>query len=126
MTELKINPQQVTYLKIYGAHKGVKFSWGYEDYTYKPASYFKCLWLFKTPFKKYNSGYYRYGRTIFIEHMFPELEEGQYTLLNEVYTKAHVEIFAGKEIIKTIYFDGLEEARKWCETNLPNVNLEIP
>jgi len=121
----KINPNTVTRIKIFDKHEGITSTWhGIMKYKYMPTSYFKFLWLFKTPMVNYEGKYYLNGITKWMQPTLENLSEGQFDVGGSIWTKPRVEIFAGKEI-KTKYFENLTEANNWVKRNLPDVNIEV-
>lgn len=111
--ETRINPQQITHIKLYGAHKGYRWSNGIQKFEYRK---FKKYWLFKTN----KDGYYS---TSGWDNYFESLPEGCYDLLGDLYTRAKIEIYFGEKRIKTMHFDSLEQAKEYCNKNYKKVNL---
>lgn len=125
--ETRINPNQVSHITISDAKKGREYYWyGHVDYVWMEAEYFKFLWLFKTPFKNYEEGYYRNCKRKWISNDTPtELRKSEYTLLGEIYTLPKVLIFSGEKEIKRRYFETIEEAKELATSNFPNCNVII-
>lgn len=59
-----------------------------------------------------------YVEEIFINPKYTTFEDW-------VYTKPSVSVFVGKKIIKELFFDDLEEAKRYCDTNFHDVNFII-
>jgi hypothetical protein len=111
--ETRINPQKVSHIQIYDAHKGYRWSDCIQEFEYKT---FKKYWLFKTN----KDGYYNVRGW---DNYFKELPKGCYDLLGELYSYAKAEIFSGGKQIKTEYFESIEQAKEYCDKNFKEVNV---
>jgi len=122
----KINPQLVTQIKIYDQHIGVKDWYGdYNPYRWVKETYFHLLWFIPTPWKNFNSGYYREGSPSSYYSSITGLGGKYIDCGGELWTKPHIEIYVAGKNIKTKYFKTYKEAIDWCQENLPNVALEV-
>lgn len=115
--ETRINPQQVSHIQIYDAHKGYRWLNCNLEYTFRP-KYKHWFW------ENQPQGYYRKGKPQSTwTSRFEELPEGCYDLLGELYSYAKIEIFAGEKRIKTEYFESIEQAKKYCNKNFKEVSV---
>lgn len=118
MVELRINKDLVTHIKIH--------DWKKSHYYFKPAlttTYFFGLYK-----ETEREGYYLKGdRFEWFEFTVDEVKKAIDVVdKNEVlWYKPKIEIFTQKEKIKTFYFNTVEQAKDFCNTNFPNVNFYV-
>lgn len=116
--ELRINKSLVTHIKICDQKNTGKI-WCEEKVV---KSFFKLFTV-----ERYPAGFYFEGRqddwNYYGYYSKEDVEECvDFTHDNtHVFRKPKAEIFAGKENLKTKYFETIEEARKYCTDNFPNV-----
>lgn len=122
MTETRINKDLVSHVEIKDVYEGYEFYGKIIKFVWLEAEYTSIFGFFRQTL--YEAGFYQkgYKRNSFSWRL-PNIPEGCYTLLGELYSSSYVSIFAGEKKIKTIYFDTLKESQEWCNENLPNVNL---
>ena len=123
--ELRINPNNVSHIKVFEALKGRMSIWnGQIEYTWREVEYTKVLWIFKTKSVEYKEGYYRTCKRSWLVNDEPiEIKETEFILGDSLWTHPRIEIFAGKELIKTKYFKTFEEAKRYTTKYYPNVNV---
>ncbi len=124
--EIRINPQNVSHIEIYKAHKGREgwYMGGYGNLTWQPKKYFKFLWLFKTNLLHYEEGYYydNWERSWYYDTPY-EIKESEYSLLGEIYTKPKLVIYSGGKEIYREYFEDLEKIKQLCNEKFPHCNV---
>ena len=112
--EVRINPNQVSYIVICDGHKGFPFSNKIVEFKYKP----KKKFLF---FKTDDEGWYAEDGY----NTFKKLPPFCYSLLDELYTYPLVSVFCGEKRIKIKSFETLEQAKEWVTQNFHNCNVII-
>ena len=123
MTEIRINPEQVSHVRVFDQIKGVQGNLGnILQYKFLPSTYRK--YLFGLIIWGDKEAYYKNG-VYDSWFMIDKLLEGYVDVNGWMEEKPHIEVFAGKELIKRMYFNSLEDAKKWLKENLPKVNLII-
>jgi hypothetical protein len=121
--ETRINPQQVSHIQIYDECKGVRYQYQTIEYVWMEEDSFLFLWFYKV--LNYPAGFYRDCKRRYISNDTPlELEHWHFVRDNYVWSKPKVEIFVGEKRIKTEYFESLEQAKEYCDTNFKEVNVQ--
>lgn len=122
--ELRIREDSIDYVKIYDSERTY--------YSYLPEKQEK--WFFGLiPWEYYPSGYYKYSRykkqmgMLLDYYSEKEISQGdRYTVVGQrVYIKPGISIFTKNECIKTKYFHTLEQAKRYCNENFPNLKVII-
>ena len=122
MNQLRINPEQVSHVRVYDQTRELNNGWNTSKYKFLPSTYKE--YFFGLIISGHKEGYYRNG--IYDDSWrAPKLLEGHIDVDGWMEEKPHIEIFAGKELMKRMYFDSLEGGLKWLKENLPNVSLVI-
>lgn len=120
MNQLRINKDLVTHIKIYDSK--IVENYRGEKYKHLKAHMFKFLWFI--PAQYYEEGYYRNG--VYDTWYCNDGKDIRYKDVDGfLWINVRVEIFAQKELITTEYFNSLEEAKEYCNTNFPNVNFYV-
>ena len=123
MNTLKINRDLVTHIKIFNEKKDF-YVW-----LHKKNLFFGTLCIYREGF--YREGIYREGiyRDFWGHHTLEDLEELYCNNLvfknKSVSLKPHIEIYCQKTLLKILYFDSLEEAKKYCNNYFPKINFEL-
>ena len=126
--EIRIDKSKVTHLIIKIGYNGIDTGWGVKQYKFCEATY-RSLFGFK--WKKTDAGYYRDGKqsSSFLSPIYEkdEVEKNEEYMIFSgwVFTKTRVFIYIGSEMIKVLYFDGIESAEEYCRTNFTNVKFII-
>jgi hypothetical protein len=123
----KINPQQITHIKIYDEIKGIySYYNNVIDCVWMEASYFHFLWFIKTNILNYSAGFYKNKKREIWSNEYP-IEVGEHNTVRDncLYTKAKIEIYFGEKQIKRMYFETFKEAKKYCIENYPEVSVTI-
>lgn len=120
--ETRINPQQVTHIKIYDECKGVRYNYQTVDYVWMEEDSFLLFWFYKVV--NYPAGFYRNCNRGFITNDTPfELEHWHFVRGNCIWSKPKIEIFAGEKLIKSMYFESVKDAKNYCNKNFHNVSI---
>lgn len=119
-----INKENISHISIYKPTQGFKLSGNcFWKYTYYTDEYFKLFWLF--PIKTLDAGFYRSGKKSNWYKMDDNYfdKSKHYTLLNEVYTKSHIDIFSAGIKIHTEYFEDYKDLEQHIKDNYNNCTI---
>lgn len=136
MNELRINKDRVSHIEIYDTIKGIQKSGHVINNSYELLPRKEERIKYFIPFFNetliYPEAYYKngvYELSDYWTYSYTKEEindiRGLYISGIDVWTKVFVKIYAGSHMIKSLYFDNIEEAKKYCEDNFPNVNIII-
>jgi len=119
-----INKEQVSHVSIFKARQGFKLMGDtFWNYSYYGDEYFNFLWLF--PIKTLDKGFYRSGKkdswVKLNDDFFDETKH--YTLIGEVYTNPHIDIFSAGNKIHTEYFHTFTELENHLKENYSNCSI---
>lgn len=118
-----INKDNVSHVSIFKETKGLKFGDNFWKYTYYQDEYFKLFWLF--PIKTLDEGLYRLGK----KSSWYKLDDDTfnknryYTVLGEVYTNCHIEVFSAGKKIHTEYFEDYQDLEQHIKDNYNNCQI---
>lgn len=118
-----INRLQVSHVSIFKETQGLKTIRGtFLKYIYYDDEYFKLFWLF--PIKTLDKGFYLNGKksSWYKEDDFFDNKK-HYTLINEVYTKAHIDIYSAGKLIHTEYFEDYQDLEQHIKDNYNNCTI---
>lgn len=122
--EIRINPNQVSHIKIYDKCKGVRYQYQTIDYVWMEEDSFLFLWFYKI--LNYPAGFYRNCKRRYISNGMPlELEDWHFVRDNCIWSRPKVEIFSAEKRIKDRYFKTIEQAKEWVTENFSNCNVII-
>lgn len=117
MKELRINPENVSHIKIYDL-EATGYIWC--DAIKKKTVLFG--WI--TTVEPYEEGYYFNGAQGWLSDKI-EPKSHMRTIEGELYLDPCISIFAGETKIKTKFFKTVEECKEYCDLNFPNVNVVV-
>ncbi len=112
--ELRINKSLVTHIKIYDQEES-----GYIWCNAVPER--RIFFNLITTDYGWGAAYWWRGRQGSFNDKLFKLKSNMIDINGVVYFIPHITIFAGNEKLKTKYFETIEEARKYCTDNFPNV-----
>ncbi len=132
--ELRINKDTVTHIEIYDVRKGIQQTGNVRNDSYELLPYKKERIKYFIPFFNktiiYPKGYYRNGIYELSEYSSYHYTEkkienmkGIFVFGLDVFTKPFVKIYVGNTLIKSMYFDFIDEAQSFCNKKFPNVNV---
>lgn len=122
--ETRVNPIQVSHIKLYPLVRGVRNYYNDpREYTWLPTRYFMFLWFIKTPFINYEEGFYLNGRTGLFEGPLEFPSKKYFEQDGEVYSYPFIEIYSAGKLIKSEYFKDYQLAKDYCSANFPKVNV---
>ena len=122
-----INKEQVSHLLVYDEQIGAKTSWGnIVKHVWMEAEYFKLLWFIETPIKNYEKGYYKDRKREWMCNDTPlKLEEYKHLVKDKhVYTRPHIEIYLGKDLLHREYFYTFVELEQHVKDNYKNCTIK--
>lgn len=117
MQELRINPENVSHIKIYDLE-----ATGYKWCDAIPLK--RVLFNSITVQDPYEEGYWYNGHQGFFSDKI-EPKSHMRTIEGELYLDPCISIFAGETKIKTKFFKTIEEYKEYCDVNFKNVNVII-
>ena len=129
LKETRLDRSKVTHIKIKDSFKGVDTGWGIKQYKFCEAKYGKFLWIWK--YLKSEEGFWRDGKqySSCLSPMYTVEEVSKcpnYSVQDGwVHTKVSVKVFVGEKLIKELFFDDLDSAKRFSDINFPNVNFII-
>lgn len=134
--EIRINKDQVTHIKIYDSVKGAYLSsisgeGNTITFSLLPEKKISRWAKFWTGLDKLEEGYYRDGKykfperfkTTFISKDKVGRNKRYKNVDGELWENIEVEIYNSKTMMKRLWFSSMEEAKGFCSSNLPNVDL---
>ena len=128
ITETRLDASKVTHIKITDSFNGIDTGWGVKQYKYCEAKYTKFLWW---RFLNHEEGYWRDGKqySSCLSPMYNIEEVAKYPNYSVqdgwVHTRVSVKVFVGEKVIKELFFDDLDSAKRFSDINFPNVNFVI-
>lgn len=120
--ELRINKDQVSHIEIYDfTNKKCYTTRGLKPYEYFPDREIK--WLFGLiPIKTLKAGWYCEGSYYSLEEV-ENHSKFKGIVGGSLLRKPNIDIYRGGSLLKTKYFDSLEQAQKYCKSKFPNINI---
>lgn len=124
MTQVRINRDTVTHIKIYPPNRGP------EDYSHPyiklPATNIRRFFFWNVDFPE---GYYSGGTYLQDSSWYPnyfteeEVKERNawYIKDNEIWTRAKIVLYIGRLELGVLYFDTFSLAKRYCNKEFPNV-----
>ena len=122
-----INKEQVSHILVFNKKEGAVSAWGrFKKHVWMEADYSKFLWFIKTSILNYAPGFYEDKKRAYISNDTPlELDPKKHFVLNNsVWTKPHIDIYVGKDLIHTEYFENYPEMSRHLSDKYPNVNIK--
>lgn len=119
MSELRINKDLVSHIRIYDLEKTINY---YKAETTK--KYF--FGLFKET--EHEGYYWKAGYAMeYYEYSIEDIQNSKtYVDIDGIlWRNPRIEIFAGKEMIKRKHFKTVDEAKNYATHKFPNVNIKI-
>jgi len=121
---LKINPNTVTHIRLFPEVEGIYVNyWGLTKFKLVPEKKYPW-WKFEYDVEAayYPNGKYDRYTIIYTPEEVNE-NKGLFIKEDSVYTRDHIEIFAGKNLIRTEYFGDMETLENHLKQNYPHVNV---
>lgn len=132
--ELRINKDKVSHIKIFDVRRGVQEEyWNNKYYKLLPKTRKREWFFIFTWMETYEEAYYRNGEydkddmftsgyDFYTKEEVGDLE-GVFIDGDELYTKPIIKIYSNDYLLKSKFFDTLDEAKSYCDNNFPNVNV---
>lgn len=117
MNELRINPENVSHIKIYDL-EATGYKWC--DAIPLKRVFFNSI----TVCEPYEEGYWLDGHQGFFSDKI-EPKSHMRTIDGELWFDPHISVFCGETKIKTKFFKTVELAKEYCDKNFKGVNVII-
>lgn len=136
--ELRINKSAVTHLILTKRFEGINNGYHTKKYYWLPEKVEKFLWWVDGVYPEgfyhnslrnsiWGSHYGEFKADFTLEELNKSKRYYEHTQDSmsppSVWTKDNVEVYCGKLLLETYYFENYSEVRSFCDKEFPNINL---